>query len=567
MANGKILSTALTILLMASFLLMSLSGNDFNARVSAAGEKPDLVITEVACDRADDRIGYEIKNIGKAVAPGNSDTGLMVEFGDVWREVCTDDVGTRLIPGGSYQGWFECYTWPEDTSIRVKVCADINSEIQESDEKNNCLEKSCRYVPPEKPDLVITSIWNQDGTICYEVMNRAKIEVSKNYYTLLTIDGEERAEDLISQDLRPGEHLKRCFDYECEIIPPVGVIAVCADSREDVVESDEGNNCLIETWEIDTTPPKIIEGPFVSVETDSAVVSWVTDEDSNSIVKFGSCAGEYEGKEGGATFSQRHEVTLTGLAPLTVYHYIVQSADASKNVAVSDELFFETTSPPDNEPPNISSLALSRVKGPFQLFEITARVSDNTGVEKVEFYVDGELIGVDYAGSAGTMPEYKGYLDPASMGMGREDFFASHELTAKAFDRSGLTTIFGETVTPLLEPANGELEITFPHPDYTLYFNGSAVPQGTCLDIGVYACEYEYNCLVTDSLITSLMGNSGVSDSGANEYVSNEGGGYEVPGWMQVYEPPTCHEVERAVNKVELYIDIDRDGKAEPVHT
>jgi len=567
MRNKKILSVALAILMMASALLFSFPRSDFNFRVSAAEEKPDLVITEIKCDRANDRIGYEIQNIGKATAPGNHNTGLMVEFGDTWREVCNDDVGARLIPGDSYQSWFECYTWPESTDIRVKVCADKDNEVQESDEKNNCLEKNCRYVPPEKPDLVITNIWNEDGRICYEVMNRAELVVSENHYTLLVIDDEERAEDFISQDLGPGEYLKLCFDYECESTPPVGIITVCADSHEDVVESDETNNCLIETWELDTTPPEIIEGPSVSATTDSAVVSWVTGEDSSSIVKFGSRSGEYEGKEEKATFSRQHEVTLTGLMPSIVYHYIVQSADASENIVVSDECFFETSPSPDIEPPTISSLILSKVEGPFQLFEITTPVFDNTGVEKVEFYADGELIGVDYTGSAGKTPEYTGYLDPAGMGMSREDFLTSHELTAKAFDRSGLTTVFGEIVTPFLEPANGELEITSPHPDYTLYFDNGVVPQGTYLDIGVYACEYEYNCLVTDSLITSLISNSEADNSETNDQVSNEGDVYETPEWMQVYEPPTCYEVERAVEKVELYIDIDRDGEAEPVHT
>ncbi len=562
MRNERILSAALAILMMASVLSFSFPGNDFNSRVSAADEQPDLVITEIKCDSANNRIGYEMRNIGKATAPANHNTGLMIEFGDTWREVCDDDVGTRLIPGDSYQSWFECYTWAEDTNIRVKVCADINDEVQESDEEKNCRIDNCTYVSEEKPDLVITNIWNEDGRICYEVMNRAKVAVSENHYTLLIIDDEKRAEDFIGEDLGPGEYLELCFDYQSESTPPVGVIEVCADYYQDVVESDETNNCLVETWEVDTTPPKIIQGPSISVTTDSATVFWVTDEDSNSAVKFGSRAGEYEGREGEATFSRQHEVTLNDLTPSTVYHYIVQSADASKNIGVSDECFFETDPPSDTEAPIISSLTLSKVEGPFQLLKITAPVSDNTGVEKVEFYVDGELIGVDYTGSAGKTPEYTGYLDPAGIGMSREDFLTSHELTAKAFDKSGLTTVLGESVTPSLEPANGELEITFPHPDHILYFDDGVVPQGTCLDIKVYACEYEYNCLVTDSLITSL-----ISDSATNDQVSDEGGVYEAPKWTQVYEPPTCHEVERAVEKVELYIDIDRDGEAEPVYT
>ncbi len=34
-----------------------------------------------------------------------------------------------------------------------------------------------------------------------------------------------------------------------------------------------------------------------------------------------------------------------------------------------------------------------------------------------------------------------------------------------------------------------------------------------------------------------------------------------------MYEPPTCRELERAVDRVELYIDMDQDGEASLVDT
>ena len=357
----------------------------------------------------------------------------------------------------------------------------------------------------EKPDLVITDVWTENSTICYQIRNIGKGVASEDHCTLLSID-DKGQEDCINQDLEPGERLKRCLGYGWDCSPPDDVIEVCADYAEDVIESDETNNCREETWKCDTTPPRIISGPTVSeIGQTSAMVSWTTDEDSNSMVKFGSHAGEYEDQEEEGTLLEEHEVTLTDLTPSTTYHYVVESTDASDNAVVSGEGFFETAPPSDAESPTMSSLTLSRVEGPFQFYKMTAPVFDNIGVEKVEFYLDDELIGADYTGSAEEIPGYNAYLDPASMGVTREDFFKSHDLRAVAFDKSGLTTVIEEIGVPSFEPPNGELLILSPPPDYTLFFEDSVVPEGPSLDIKVYTSEYEYDCLLGGSVIVPVL--------------------------------------------------------------
>ncbi len=330
-----------------------------------------------------------------------------------------------------------------------------------------------------------------------------------------------------------------------------------------VTESDETNNCRAENWKCDATPPEITEGPAVSVNTTSAVVSWESDEDSYSMVKFGLYAGKYDNQRRNTTRSKEHEVTITGLTPSTVYHYIVQSEDASENVVVSGGGFFETDPTSDYEHPIIFSLTLSKVKGPFPLYKLTAPVSDNVGIKKVEFYMDSELIGVDYSGSGAKTREYNVYIDPAGRGISRQGFFASHGLWVVAQDKSGLTQEFTlNDFTPPAEPPNGELEILSPSPDYTMYFHDTVVPEGTSLDIKMHAAEYEYDCLITDDVFTPMLSSSdGLAQGSAN------GGGYETPEWMPVYEPPTCREVERAGDRVELYIDMDQDREASLVDT
>ncbi len=114
-----------------------------NAYVTAVG-KPDLVITSIVCDRANNRLGYVVKNVGCQVAPQSHYTGLWV----AGQQVCRDHVAVDLAPGASHEGWFDCYDWPWCTMLdEVKVCADIVTpapgRVDESNEDNNCRGGGC----------------------------------------------------------------------------------------------------------------------------------------------------------------------------------------------------------------------------------------------------------------------------------------------------------------------------------------------------------------------------------------------------------------------------------------
>ena len=102
-------------------------------------DKPDLVITEINCDRENDRVGYLVKNIGGAVAPAGHYATLWVND----EEVCHDEVVVDLGPEDTYEGWFDCYIWPESQTIDVRVCADNYQTVEESNEDNNCQEGLC----------------------------------------------------------------------------------------------------------------------------------------------------------------------------------------------------------------------------------------------------------------------------------------------------------------------------------------------------------------------------------------------------------------------------------------
>ena len=118
----------------------------------------------------------------------------------------------------------------------------------------------------------------------------------------------------------------------------------------------------------DSTPPTISAVSNNSASYNSVAITWTTDENSNSLVDFGTDTnyGFTQGNSADSTTS--HSVTLTGLAPDTTYYYRVKSMDVSGNIAIDDNssvgYTFLTTSAPDlgdTTAPEISSVSSSSV--------------------------------------------------------------------------------------------------------------------------------------------------------------------------------------------------------------
>ena len=215
-------------------------------------EKPDLVITEVWNEEG--RICYHIHNIGEAVAPAGHCTALSVD--GVYR--VEDCVEADLEPGTGMERCFE-YDWEcsplEDT---VAVCADHGGVVEEHDEENNCLERVFECLPEEKPDLVITDLWNEDSTICYQIRNIGDGAAPEGHCTALIVDDEYRVCDPVDQELEPGERLWSCFDYDWECTSPEDLVVVVADHEDNIAEDNEKNNLREEVWRCDVVPPQIV---------------------------------------------------------------------------------------------------------------------------------------------------------------------------------------------------------------------------------------------------------------------------------------------------------------------
>jgi len=68
-----------------------------------------------------------------------------------------------------------------------------------------------------------------------------------------------------------------------------------------------------------------------------AKVTWTTDEFATSEVRYGTSPGVYTQTVSDSLYEKQHALTLTGLAPNTMYYFVVRGADRSGNQAQSGE--------------------------------------------------------------------------------------------------------------------------------------------------------------------------------------------------------------------------------------
>lgn len=89
----------------------------------------------------------------------------------------------------------------------------------------------------------------------------------------------------------------------------------------------------------------LLRGPYLQlVTTDSIIVVWETNQPSHGAVVYGETE-EYGTSVADPAPGARHAVTLTGLAPYTLYHYRVESDGAP----LSADAIFRTAAGPDQD--------------------------------------------------------------------------------------------------------------------------------------------------------------------------------------------------------------------------
>ena len=135
----------------------------------------------------------------------------------------------------------------------------------------------------------------------------------------------------------------------------------------------------------DSTPPVISVVSSGTPSYNTATITWTTDENSSSLVDFGTDTsyGSTQGNSADSTTS--HSVVLTGLAPDTTYYYRVKSIDVSGNTAVDDNseagwTFLTATASAGDTAPEISSVSSSSITSTSAIISWTTDESSDSTV-------------------------------------------------------------------------------------------------------------------------------------------------------------------------------------------
>jgi Domain of unknown function (DUF4082)/Bacterial Ig-like domain/Bacterial Ig domain len=126
----------------------------------------------------------------------------------------------------------------------------------------------------------------------------------------------------------------------------------------------------------------------------SAAITWTTDVAATSVVEFGETM-DYGASVSDEALVTNHQVTLSGLAAGTTYHYRVTSADADGNPASAGDFTF-ATEVADTTVPTVAIRAPAdgvTVSGTGVTFSASA--DDNIGVLGVQFQLDGAALGAE----------------------------------------------------------------------------------------------------------------------------------------------------------------------------
>jgi subtilase family serine protease len=219
---------------------------------------PDLTITDkseewVSLENKTYNITYTIKNEGDVKANA-SKTCIYIDDSFVMN----DSIG-ELAVGEIYTNELGPFTMAGEED-KIKVCADCEENATESDEGNNCKENVFEY---PKPDLKVTKkseTWvskeDKTYTVTYTVKNIGGSSAGASM-TSIKMDGTKEVTDAVLE-LGPGEsHTATVGPFT--MTGDSDTIRVCADKDNAAVsESDEGNNCKENVFEMPTSTTKMI---------------------------------------------------------------------------------------------------------------------------------------------------------------------------------------------------------------------------------------------------------------------------------------------------------------------
>ena len=89
-----------------------------------------------------------------------------------------------------------------------------------------------------------------------------------------------------------------------------------------------------------------------SITENSAIISWQTNEEADSLVKYGTSSGNYPYQKYDSNPTKYHSIKLENLSPDTTYYFVIESKTANETTTSTEKSF--KTKAPDVAPPVIT---------------------------------------------------------------------------------------------------------------------------------------------------------------------------------------------------------------------
>ena len=435
------------------------------------------------------------------------------------------------------------YTWEADeqtTSVGGQVIKDYTWTTPGTKHitvtVSNCGGAFVQYrtftvIPRDQlPDLRVTSIWyNPDEARAYYIVkNAGGSTATAGFAVNLTQAMTVVAQSTFPEALQPGWVRAGFIDYAWACDYSAARVLACADSGDAVLEGDEVNNCFEDWWACDVNPPEITAGPTVSdIAEHTAIIAWTTNEPCRSRLDYGRNGPFSITSVADNALKTEHQATLTGLTNASTYWYKVYVTDEADNLTNSSDSYFETM-PPGTDPATLGVIGMLDYPSVYyEFYTLYADVtSDVTGVDRVSFFLDGQLVGRDFSP---TGARYEVYVSPKALGLSRAQWFAPHALQVQAYNLENEATPKVGTVNPVPRSMPGKAVLVSPDPGKVIYIDGTTAPAGTTVNALVYGAQYAWKC----------------TDTGFSE-------GTEVPPGLNAVQ---CDDVRQSVSTMRMYLD------------
>lgn len=323
------------------------------------------------------------------------------------------------------------------------------------------------------PDTTNNSYLLQvDGTTCYKVGDNTAIPA--NTWTWVNYQNGTTT-SVISATLSAGSHSFVMYGNE----PNVQLDRVVLTTDTACVPTGTGDNCANPP---DTTPPTVA----ISSPANNAVISSTTTVTATASDDVGLAKVEFyvDGVLVGTDTSAAYTYSLNPASFSVGSHTLTAKAydtAATPNVTTSTIVNFTI---PDSTAPTAAITAPTAGATITGTVTYSANATDNVGVVKVEFYVDGALKGTD------TTSPYSISLDTTSLTN------ASHSLTVKSYDAANNSTTSAAVSVTVNNPVTPPPDTTAPSvsvssPTAGTTITGSATVAATATDnVGVSKVEF-----------------------------------------------------------------------------